>query len=55
MVANFDWTSFLALLEAFKDSDLSFAVRSIDVSEEEGAQRMALVVSVPLINEDEPS
>lgn len=55
MSAEFDWASFLALLEAFETSDLSFAVRSIDVSEEEGAQRMTLVIAVPLIEAREPS
>lgn len=51
--ADFDWTSFLAFLEAIEGSELSFAVQSIDVSEEEGAQRLALVLSVPLINSGE--
>ncbi len=55
VAADFDWGSFLALLEAFEASDLSFAVRSIDVSEAEGAQRLTFVVSVPLINTDDPS
>ncbi len=56
VTADFDWGSFLALLEAFEASDLSFAVRSIDVGEEEeGAQRLTFVVSVPLINTDDPS
>ena len=55
VVAGFDWNSFLALLEAFEDSDLSFSVRSVDVSEDEGAQRLALVVAAPVIRADEPS
>lgn len=50
--AVFDWTSFLALLEAFEAADLSFAVRSIDVSDEDGAQRLTLVVAVPIISAD---
>lgn len=53
--ANFDWSSFLTLLETFEASELSYTVRSIDVSEGDGAQRMTLVVSVPVINgEDAP-
>jgi hypothetical protein len=51
--ADFDWNSFLAFLEAIEGSELSFVVQSIDVSEEEGAQRLALVLAVPLINADE--
>ena len=51
--AGFDWNSFLALLEAFEASDLSFAVRSIDVSEEEGAQRLTMVIAAPLIRVEE--
>lgn len=53
--ASFDWASFLNLLEAFEAAELSYTVRSIDVSEGDGAQRMTLVVSIPVINgEDAP-
>lgn len=48
--ANFDWGSFLSLLEAFEAAELSYVVRSIDISEGDGVQRMTLVVSVPVIN-----
>lgn len=47
--ADFDWGSFLALLEAFEASELSYSVRSIDVSEGDGVQGMALIVAVPVI------
>lgn len=53
IIAGFDWGSFLALLEAFETADLSFAVRSVDVSEDAGAQHMTLIVSVPVIDGDE--
>lgn len=49
ITASFDWTSFLALLDAISEADLSIAVRSVDVADEEGAQRLTLVVSVPVI------
>lgn len=55
ITADFDWRSFLALLEAFETSELSIAVRSIDVGEGDGAQRMTLVVAAPVVNgEDTP-
>lgn len=50
--ADFDWGAFLAFLEALESSELSFALRSIDVSEAEGAQRMTLVVSAPVISSE---
>lgn len=50
--AAFEWTNFLALLEAFESADLSFTVRSIDVSDEDGAQHLTLVVAVPIISAD---
>jgi hypothetical protein len=53
IAADFDWASFLALLEAFEASELSIAVRSIDVSDGGGAQQMTLVVAVPVINGEE--
>lgn len=46
---SFDWGSFLGLLEAVGDSDLSIVVRSVDVSDEADAQRMTVVLSVPVI------
>ena len=49
ITATFDWASFLALLETIGDADQSIAVRSIDVVDEDGAQRMSLVVTVPVI------
>jgi len=52
--ASFDWASFLALLEALETAELSVSVRSIDVSENEGAQSLAMVFSVPAIESDEP-
>lgn len=48
--ASFDWGSFLALLEELEAAELSYVVRSVDVSEGEGAQRITLVVYVPVIN-----
>jgi hypothetical protein len=48
--ADFDWSAFLALLESLQSSELSFSVRSIDVAEGEGQQRMTLVVAVPVID-----
>ncbi len=51
--ANFDWGSFLTLLEAFEAAELSYVVRSMDISEGDGVQRMTLVVSVPVINEEQ--
>ena len=47
--ASFDWRNFLAFLEVIESSELSLSVRSIDVSEEDGTQRMTLVVAAPLI------
>lgn len=47
--AEFNWASLLAFLEALENSELNYAVRSIDVAEDEGAQRIALAVSVPTI------
>jgi hypothetical protein len=47
--ADFSWAAFLALLQLFEASELSFSVRSIDVSEGDGQQRMTLVVGVPVI------
>lgn len=50
ITADFSWGAFLALLESFEASELSFVVRSIDVSEGDGGQqRMTLVVGVPVI------
>ena len=51
--ADFDWTSFLAFLDALEESELSFTIRSIDVAEEAGAQRIALIITVPTIAESE--
>lgn len=49
VAAAFDWASFLALLETLEASDLSVSIRSVDVSEAEGAQSLALVLSAPVI------
>lgn len=54
ITADFDWTSFLAFLEALEGEELNFAVQSIDVSEEAEAQRVALIVTVPTIAPDDP-
>lgn len=48
--ASFNWGTFIALLNALGEADLSIDVRSIDVTDDEGAQRMTLVVGVPIIN-----
>lgn len=48
--AEFDWAGLLAFLEALEGSELNYAVRSIDVAEDSGVQRIALAVSVPTIN-----
>jgi hypothetical protein len=53
VTTDFDWRAFLSLLEALEGAELSISVRSIDVSEVEGAQSLALVVSVPVINAGE--
>lgn len=53
ITADFAWASFLALLEALETSELSIAVRSVDVSEGSGAQQMTLVVALPVINGEE--
>jgi hypothetical protein len=53
--AEFDWSAFLAFLEALESSELSYAVRSIDISEGDSAQRMTLVVSAPLIDGENAS
>lgn len=47
--ADFEWASFQALLEAFETNELSFAVTSVDVSEEGGAPRLNVLVTAPLI------
>ena len=49
--AGFDWTALLALLETIEYSETSISVRSIEVTGEEGAQELLLIVSVPLIDE----
>ncbi|MEQ1490285.1 MAG: hypothetical protein ABL932_07010 [Terricaulis sp.] len=51
--AEFNWASFLAFLEALQSSDLNYTIRSIDVAESEGVQRMALSISVPTIRAEE--
>lgn len=48
--AEFDWAGLLAFLEALEGAELNYTIRSIDVAEEEGAQRIALAVSVPTIS-----
>jgi len=52
VTTDFDWRAFLSLLEAIEGSELNIGVRSIDVSESEGAQSLSLVMSVPVINAD---
>lgn len=51
LTAAFDWASLLALLEGFENAELSFKVRSIDVTQDDSVGRLTLVVSVPLIGE----
>lgn len=47
--ADFDWASFIGLLEAIEGSELSIAVRSVDVSETGEGQRVTITVAAPLI------
>ena len=55
VTSEFDWRAFLSLLEGLRDSELSISVQSIDVNETDGAQSLAIVLSVPVINAgDEP-
>ncbi len=49
--AAFDWGSMIALLETLESTERSYAVQSIDVVGEEGAQQLTLVVAVPLLRE----
>lgn len=49
--AAFDWGSMIALLEAMESTERSYAVQSIDVVGEEGAQQLTLVVALPLLRE----
>lgn len=51
IAADFDWASFLSLLEAFETSELSVTVTSVDVAETDAGQRVVLLVSAPLIAE----
>lgn len=53
--ADFDWGAFIALLRELESSELSYVVRSIDVSEVEGVQRMTIEVLAPVVSgEDAP-
>lgn len=47
--SDFDWSSFLSLLEALETSQLSVSATSLEVTEEEGAQRLTLVLAAPLV------
>jgi hypothetical protein len=49
--ADFDWAALLALLEAIELSETSVLIRSVEVDETEAGQRIAMALSVPLINE----
>lgn len=49
--ADFDWAALLALLEALELSETSVLIRSVEIDETEAGQRIAMALSVPLINE----
>lgn len=51
--AQFDWTNFLALLEALESSEISFSVRSIDVSEGNEGRQVVLVIVAPIIEDED--
>lgn len=51
--AEFSWASLLAFLEALEGSELNYSIRSIDVAEDSGVQRIALAVSAPTISTEE--
>jgi hypothetical protein len=49
--ATFDWAAMIALLEALESAERSYGVQSIDVVEEDGAQRLSLAIGVPVLHE----
>ena len=55
MTGDFDWGSFLSLLEAIENSETSFFVEGVEVSASaDQPPRLSLILSAPFI-EDAPS
>lgn len=49
VASDFNWNAYLEFLEELENYEASLSVVSVDVSESDGGQRMALLVSVPFI------